>query len=132
MKGIRMMGAALAVCFMLGSAAAMAAGLQTVHVGIADASSDVVFFIADKKGYFRAEGIDAKFIPFDSGAKMVAPSAVAAAGQMFTDAQGMQPHPTPAAMTEGELKSTIGEYAQAAKNAVAAGFDGVELHGANG
>ncbi|WP_205998860.1 ABC transporter substrate-binding protein [Paraburkholderia sp. Ac-20342] len=73
MKGIRMMGAALAMCFMLGPAAAVAAGLQTVHVGIADASSDVVFFIADKKGYFRAEGIDAKFIPFDSGAKMVAP-----------------------------------------------------------
>lgn len=73
MKGIRIMGTALAMCFMLGSAAAVATGLQTVHVGIADASSDVVFFIADKKGYFRAEGIDAKFIPFDSGAKMVAP-----------------------------------------------------------
>ena len=67
-----------------------------------------------------------------AGAKIVAPSAVAAAGQMFTDAEGMQPHPVPAAMTEAELKSTIAEYAKAATNAVAAGFDGIELHAANG
>lgn len=67
-----------------------------------------------------------------AGAKVVAPSAVAAAGQMFTDAEGMKPHPVPAAMTEAELKSTIAEYAKAATNAVAAGFDGVELHAANG
>jgi N-ethylmaleimide reductase len=67
-----------------------------------------------------------------AGAKMVAPSAVAAAGQMFTDAEGMRPHPAPAAMTEAELKSTAGEYVKAATNAVAAGFDGIELHAANG
>jgi len=67
-----------------------------------------------------------------AGAKMVAPSAVAAAGQMFTDAEGMRPHPVPAAMSEAELKSTIAEYAKAASNAVAAGFDGIELHAANG
>jgi len=67
-----------------------------------------------------------------AGAKVLAPSAVAAAGEMFTDAEGMKPHPVPAAMTEAELKSTIAEYAQAAKNAVAAGFDGIELHAANG
>jgi NitT/TauT family transport system substrate-binding protein len=53
--------------------ASHAAKLTTVRVGIANASSDVAFFIADKKGYFRAEGIDAQFLPFDSGAKMVAP-----------------------------------------------------------
>jgi N-ethylmaleimide reductase len=35
-------------------------------------------------------------------------------------------------MTEADIKSAIDEYSQAAKNAVAAGFDGVELHGANG
>src|SRR5689334_11543235 len=67
-----------------------------------------------------------------AGARMVAPSAVAAAGQMFTDSEGMKPHPTPAAMTEADIKSTIAEYVQAATNAVAAGFDGIELHGANG
>lgn len=67
-----------------------------------------------------------------AGARIVAPSAVAAVGEMFTDAKGMQPNASPVAMTESDIKSTIEEYAQAAKNAVAAGFDGVELHGANG
>jgi len=67
-----------------------------------------------------------------AGARILAPSAVAAAGEMYTDAKGMQPNAIPAAMTEADIKSTIAEYAQAAQNAVAAGFDGVELHGANG
>ncbi|KAJ4305020.1 hypothetical protein N0V90_000549 [Kalmusia sp. IMI 367209] len=39
---------------------------------------------------------------------------------------------TPKEMTEDEIKQTIGDFAQAAKNAIEAGFDGVELHGANG
>jgi len=67
-----------------------------------------------------------------AGAKVLGPSAVVAAGQMFTDAEGLKPHPTPVAMTEADIKATIAEYAKAAKNAVAAGCDGVELHGANG
>jgi N-ethylmaleimide reductase len=67
-----------------------------------------------------------------AGARMLAPSAIAAAGQMYTDAEGMKPHPTPVAMTEADIKTTIAEYAQAATNALAAGFDGIELHGANG
>ena len=67
-----------------------------------------------------------------AGATVVAPSAVAAAGEIYTDAEGMKPHATPKAMTEADIKTAIGEYVQAAKNAVAAGFDGVELHGANG
>lgn len=67
-----------------------------------------------------------------AGARIVAPSAVAAAGEMYTDAEGMQPNATPAAMTEADIKGTVEEYAQAAKNAVTAEFDGVELHGANG
>ncbi|MBI1204759.1 MAG: alkene reductase [Rhodopseudomonas sp.] len=67
-----------------------------------------------------------------TGAKVLAPSAVAAAGEMYTDAEGMKPHPVPAAMTEADIKATIAEYVQAAKNAVAAGCDGVELHAANG
>lgn len=41
-------------------------------------------------------------------------------------------HPAPTPLTEGEIQEYIGYYAQAAKNAVAAGFDGVEIHGANG
>ena len=65
------------------------------------------------------------------GARVVAPSAIAAKGQMYTDA-GMKPLPVPEAMTEADIKTAIGEFVQAAKNAVAAGFDGIELHGANG
>ena len=67
-----------------------------------------------------------------AGAEIVAPSAIAAKGDMWTDAQGMQPQPTPRALTTEEVKETIQEFVQAAKNAVEAGFDGVELHGANG
>lgn len=67
-----------------------------------------------------------------AGAQVVAPSAVAAAGEIYTDAEGPRPHATPKAMTEADIKTAIGEYVHAAKNAVTAGFDGVELHGANG
>jgi N-ethylmaleimide reductase len=66
------------------------------------------------------------------GAEVVGPSAVVAAGEMYTDSEGPKPHPTPKAMTEADIKTAIGEYVQAAKNAIEAGFDGVELHGANG
>ena len=66
------------------------------------------------------------------GAQLLAPSAVAAAGEMFTDAQGLMPHPVPQAMTEADIKTSIAEYVHAARNAVAAGFDGIELHSANG
>jgi N-ethylmaleimide reductase len=67
-----------------------------------------------------------------AGARMLAPSAVAAAGEMYTDAEGLKPHPVPQAMTESDIEAAIAEYVQAAKNAVAAGFDGIELHSANG
>ncbi len=67
-----------------------------------------------------------------AGARVLAPSAVAAAGEMYTDAEGLKPHPVPQAMTEADIKATIAEYVQAAKNAIAAGFDGIELHSANG
>src|SRR5882757_2326012 len=49
------------------------AGAETVRVGIVGASSDAPFFIADAKGYFAAEGLTVELMPFDSGAKMVAP-----------------------------------------------------------
>jgi N-ethylmaleimide reductase len=67
-----------------------------------------------------------------SGAMVRGPSAVAAPGTMWTDQQGPQPHPVPAAMTEAEIGKVIGEYERAAGLAIEAGFDGVELHGANG
>lgn len=66
------------------------------------------------------------------GTKIVAPSAVALEGQMYTDAAGMQDYPVPQAMTEADILQAKAEMVQAAKNAIAAGFDGVELHGANG
>jgi len=67
-----------------------------------------------------------------AGAEVLAPSAVAAAGEMYTDAEGLKPHPVPKAMTTADIQTTMAEYVQAAKNAIAAGFDGVELHSANG
>src|SRR5690242_9618789 len=66
------------------------------------------------------------------GAKLVAPSAVTAAGQMWTDQEGMKNNPAPHAMTIEQIAETKREYIQAAKNAMYAGFDGIELHGANG
>ncbi len=66
------------------------------------------------------------------GTQILAPSAVGMTGEMWTDAGGMQAYPVPKAMSEAEILSTIAEYAHAAKQAIAAGFDGVELHAANG
>lgn len=66
------------------------------------------------------------------GARVLGPSAIAAAGEIYTDAEGMKPHPTPEPMTEADIQAAVDEFAQAARNAVAAGCDGVELHAANG
>ena len=46
-----------------------------VNVGIANSATDAALFVADKKGYFKAEGLDVNFIAFDSGARMIAPFA---------------------------------------------------------
>jgi N-ethylmaleimide reductase len=67
-----------------------------------------------------------------TGASVLAPSAVVAAGEMWTDADGMQPHPAPREMSEADIAQSIAEYAASAKLAIQAGFDGVELHAANG
>lgn len=66
------------------------------------------------------------------GARIVAPSAVQPKGEMWTDQAGNQPYPTPEAMSLEDIATARGEIVQAAKNAIAAGFDGIELHGANG
>lgn len=65
-------------------------------------------------------------------AEVIAPSAITSEGQIYTDAAGMQDYPTPRALTTDEVKQTVREFVQAAQNAIEAGFDGVELHGANG
>jgi N-ethylmaleimide reductase len=51
---------------------------------------------------------------------------------MWTDAQGMQPHTEAQGMTEAEIAEAVAEFAQASRLAIEAGFDGVELHAANG
>jgi N-ethylmaleimide reductase len=66
------------------------------------------------------------------GAEVLAPSAIQLSGQTWTDSAQMQDYPTPKAMTAEDIARTIAEFVNAAENAIAAGFDGVELHGANG
>lgn len=66
-----------------------------------------------------------------SGLETVAPSAIAAPGQMLT-AGGMADFPTPRALTEDELAGVVAEFVDAARRAVDAGLDGIELHSANG
>ena len=61
----------------------------------------------------------------------VAPSAISAESPMFTPT-GMQNTPQPRALTTAEVKQTVKEFAHAAKRAIEAGADGVEIHGANG
>jgi N-ethylmaleimide reductase len=66
------------------------------------------------------------------GTEIFAPSAIKAAGQMWTDAKQLQDYPIPKEMTAEDIIASKAEYVLAAKNAMEAGFDGVELHGANG
>jgi N-ethylmaleimide reductase len=60
----------------------------------------------------------------------VAPSAIAPGAQMFT-ATGMKDIPAPRALTSEEIRQTVADFRQAARAAIAAGADGVEIHGAN-
>ncbi len=66
------------------------------------------------------------------GAQIIAPSAVKASGQMWTDSQQMQDFPIPKSMNDEDLLLTLTEYFASASHAIEAGFDGVELHAANG
>lgn len=67
----------------------------------------------------------------DAGSETVAPSAIRAKGQIFTE-QGMQDHDVPRALATSEIAGVIDEYRQATANALRAGFDGVELHCTSG
>jgi N-ethylmaleimide reductase len=68
---------------------------------------------------------------FQDGALPVAPSAVAAEGTVFT-AQGPKPMVTPRALALTEIPGVVAQFRTGAENARKAGFDGVEIHGANG
>lgn len=63
---------------------------------------------------------------------IVAPSAISADTDMWTDANGMQKTETPKELSHNEIQNLIQEFVQAAQNAIEAGFDGVEIHSANG
>jgi N-ethylmaleimide reductase len=65
------------------------------------------------------------------GRAPIAPSAVKPAGEVFTGT-GTEPFETPHAATTEEVEALVQAYADAARNAIEAGLDGVELHGANG
>ncbi len=65
------------------------------------------------------------------GALPVAPSALAPAGQLWTP-EGMRPFVTPRTLETNEIAGLIEDYRKATANALAAGFDGIELHAANG
>ncbi|MFC8661013.1 MULTISPECIES: alkene reductase [Streptomyces] len=69
--------------------------------------------------------------PDTTGMRPVGPSAVPAVGEVFTPT-GPQPVPVPRALETSEVPAHARSYADAARRAVDAGFDGVELHGANG
>ncbi|GGG61567.1 alkene reductase [Salipiger pallidus] len=65
------------------------------------------------------------------GQAPAAPSAIGAGGKTFTH-NGFEETSVPRALTEDEIAATIEDYRHAAKCAIEAGFDGVEVHGANG
>lgn len=65
------------------------------------------------------------------GLESVAPSAIALEGEVVT-ANGKQPYPTPRALETDEIPGVVAEFVDAARNAVEAGLDGVEIHSANG
>ncbi|WDZ86705.1 alkene reductase [Micromonospora cathayae] len=69
--------------------------------------------------------------PDTTGTQPVGPSAVPAEGEVFTPT-GRQPAPVPRALSTEEVPAHARSYAEAARRAIDAGFDGVELHGANG
>ena len=69
----------------------------------------------------------------DRGGQLpVAPSAIKIEGAQHFTSQGMKDYETPRELALPEIRQIIADYAQAAQNAVAAGFDGVQLHAANG
>jgi N-ethylmaleimide reductase len=67
-----------------------------------------------------------------AGAEVLSPTDAICPGEMYTDSHGMQSHTKPRAMTEADIAHAVNEFAHAATLAIEAGFDGVEIHAANG
>lgn len=68
----------------------------------------------------------------NNGSQPVAPSPIAITGDTVRTPEGKQPYVTPRELADSELPAIVEGFRQAAANAMAAGFDGVEVHGANG
>ncbi|MEO0331129.1 MAG: alkene reductase, partial [Bacteroidota bacterium] len=66
------------------------------------------------------------------GAEVVGTNTTPVEGEMYTDQEGPKSYPSARLMTESDIQTVIQSYVTSAKNAIEAGFDGVELHGANG
>ena len=69
---------------------------------------------------------------FNNGAQPVAPSAIAITGDEVNTPEGKKPYVVPRELSDAEIPGIVAGFKKAAENAKAAGFDGVEVHGANG
>ncbi len=69
---------------------------------------------------------------FDSGQRAVAPSAIKINADYIHTPKGKEPHETPRALETAEIPAIVEDYRQAAARGQAAGFDGIEIHSANG
>ncbi|NDD66391.1 alkene reductase [bacterium] len=67
-----------------------------------------------------------------NGAPPVAPSAIQPSGKVYTKTWQQVPYETPMALDQEGIRGILSDYQRACQNAKAAGFDGVEVHGANG
>jgi N-ethylmaleimide reductase len=67
-----------------------------------------------------------------AGARVVSATTAPLTDPLFTDTKGLQAPSAPHALTEAEIATVVAEYAHAATLAIEAGFDGIELHAANG
>src|SRR5258708_544371 len=70
---LMLLGISLGLAASLSSGSLQAQELKTVKIGVVNLSTDVAFYIAEKRGYFKEEGLKAEFVYFDSGAKMIVP-----------------------------------------------------------
>jgi N-ethylmaleimide reductase len=100
-------------------------GWRLVTDAIHDAGSQVFVQLMHAGRVFHELNLPA-------GTQGVAPSAIAAAGQMWTDQQQLQSMGTPRALSTDELATVRDQFVRSALLGIEAGFDGVELHGANG
>ena len=118
----------IALALSLALSAGAAHANDKVTIGIVNAVSDGTLFIAQDKGYFAKEGIDADFVEFDTGAKMVAPMG---AGQLdvgggAASAGGPGPSALPASSVLGQITGSASPGASAAGGAGVTGGGGAK------